>query len=382
MNNLRYLLMPMLFGVHITLFTLGGAYFWVSFALAVFLGTIVEELLKDDKKTSVISIRNTTLANNILYGFLPIIGVMACVFVYHTSNIPNFSLHIFGYDLGERRAVTQSNPIYILGALMAFGSLLSTGATNIAHELIHRRKSKASQLIARWLMAFSWDTTFTIEHLYGHHRYVATFIDANSSRRGENLYAFIPRSSYQAFTRAFKIEKERLQRKCKGAIHWQNKALRGQLMSLTVYTAAYLIGNLSGMIFLFCAALVAKFWLESVNYLQHHGLVRVPGKPIMPRHSWDSNRWISNTFLFNLSRHSQHHMKGSAPYWELQITQDSPKLPYGYLTSVLIAMVPPLWFKIINPELEKWDAEKASIEELKLLGKSIPSSKDAILIAA
>jgi len=374
--------MPLLFGIHTVLFTLGGAYFWVSFFLAVFLGTIVEEILKDDQEKAAIKIKNIKLANGILYFFLPVISAMACIFIYHTASAPIFDLSILAFDLMERREITQSNPIYIIGALFAFGSLLSTGATNVAHELIHRRKSWISQLNARWLMAFSWDTTFTIEHLYGHHRHVATFVDANSSRRGENLYQFIPRSSYQAFTRAFKIERERLHRKGKSALHWQNKVIRGQFMSLAIYTVAYLIGGLSGLGLLMTAAFIAKFWLESVNYLQHHGLVRVPGKPIMPRHSWDSNRWISNTFLFNLSRHSQHHTKGSAPYWELQITEDSPKLPYGYLTSVFIAMVPPLWFKIITPELEKWDNEKASREELLLLGKKIEEQEDPVLIAA
>lgn len=382
MQNLRFFLMPSLFILHLIFFTLGGGYFWISFLLAVFLGTVMEEILKDDRETSAIEVKSTYISTIILYSFLPIIFLLASLFIYHTSSSPNFSITIFNYDLEARYAVTQSNNFYILGAILAFGSLLSTGATNIAHELIHRRKSKISEFIARWLLAFSWDTTFAIEHLYGHHRHVATFHDANSSRRGETIYAFIPRSAYQAFTRAFKIEAGRLARKEKPLFSLYNKALRGEIMSVTLFMFFFLIGGSSGLFMALSAAIIAKIWLESVNYLQHHGLIRVPGKPIQARHSWDSNRWISNTFLFNLSRHSDHHMRGSAPFWELQIHDHSPKLPYGYLTCIFIALIPPLWFKAITPELERWDNEKASTEELELLDKILSNNKNLTLLEA
>ena len=83
------------------------------------------------------------------------------------------------------------------------------------------------------------------------------------------------------------------------------------------------------IIFLLCA-FIAKSLLEVINYTEHYGLVRVPGKKVRPRHSWNSNSVMSSIFLYNVTRHSSHHEKASLKYWELYPYKGAPMMPYGY----------------------------------------------------
>ena len=101
----------------------------------------------------------------------------------------------------------------LLGGFFTMGFLYSISATNVAHELIHRVWDKKKSLyIGRHLLAFTFDTSFSIEHVYGHHRTVATREDPATARRGENLWFFIVRSTIQGFISACRYEKERLKK--------------------------------------------------------------------------------------------------------------------------------------------------------------------------
>jgi hypothetical protein len=94
--------------------------------------------------------------------------------------------------------------------------------------------------------------------------------------------------------------------------------------------------------------------------------VRVPGQPVQPRHSWNSNHWASTNVLFSLARHSHHHAEGEAPYWTLDAYPNAPMLPNGYLSMLLIALVPPVFKKIMTPALNEWDDKHATAAERKL----------------
>ena len=72
------------------------------------------------------------------------------------------------------------------------GLFIGIMGTVPGHELVHRVKSKLDMFFGNWLLAFSWDCTFAVEHVYGHHRNVATSIDPATGKRGENIYKFIP----------------------------------------------------------------------------------------------------------------------------------------------------------------------------------------------
>jgi len=116
------------------------------------------------------------------------------------------------------------------------------------------------------------------------------------------------------------------------------------------------VGLLFGWKMLPFAVAIAVFgflMLECVNYIEHYGLRRklLPNgryEKVSPRHSWNSDHELGRIVLYELTRHSDHHFKATRKYQILRHIDESPQLPLGYPTSILMALVPPLWFRVMN----------------------------------
>jgi alkane 1-monooxygenase len=180
------------------------------------------------------------------------------------------------------------------------------------------------------------------------------------------MYAFWFRSVVGSFVSAWQIEGERVKRGGDNLISWNN-----EMIQYFVYTAAYLLGMVAfvsvftGAIewsvlgFLVAQGVLAFTLLEVVNYIEHYGIERKlldngRYERVNPLHSWNSSFVLSNMFLFQLQRHSDHHATASKPYQILNHYDESPQLPQGYPAMMLLSLVPPLWFKIMNPKLKEW----------------------------
>ena len=103
-------------------------------------------------------------------------------------------------------------------------------------------------------------------------------------------------------------------------------------------------------------------------------MVRNPETPVEPRHSWNTNRRISSWTMFNLTRHSHHHAQGEVPYHDLKPYPNAPMMINGYLTTIVVAMIPPLWHKLMTPKVLAWDRDYASTEELGLAAQANANS--------
>jgi alkane 1-monooxygenase len=99
-------------------------------------------------------------------------------------------------------------------------------------------------------------------------------------------------------------------------------------------------------------------------------MVRNSATPVQPRHSWNTNRRISSWTMFNLTRHSHHHAQGEVPYQDLKPYADAPMMINGYLTTIMVAMIPPLWHKLMTPKVRAWDRDYATAEELLLAARA------------
>ena len=133
--------------------------------------------------------------------------------------------------------------------------------------------------------------------------------------------------------------------------------ITGYMMSAFWCAVFYYAGGAFGLILFLGQAAFAKFILEIVNYMEHYGLVRVPGTPVEIHHSWNSTKKLSSLLLYNLTRHSHHHEKGSLEFWGLRPFRGTPEMPYGYLTTLLICLIPPVWYYVITPGLDKWEKQ-------------------------
>jgi len=234
------------------------------------------------------------------------------------------------------------------------------------HELIHRTWDRTSLFIGRLLYAFVLDAPFSIEHVYGHHRTVSTPGDPATAPRGRNVYAHVVLSTIRGNQSSWRIEAARLQRKKLPVWSHHNAWLRGHAMSGVLLALSWMMGGpLAAAWFLGCA-LGGKAILEMVNYMEHYGMVRDPADPVQPHHSWNTNRRVSSWAMFNLTRHSHHHAQGEVPFGKLRPYPDAPMMVDGYLGTLFVTMVPPLWHRLMTPKVLEWDRVYATPKEKRM----------------
>ncbi|MCC5938570.1 MAG: alkane 1-monooxygenase [Lunatimonas sp.] len=244
-----------------------------------------------------------------------------------------------------------------VGLTCSIGVVLGALGINVSHELGHRA-NKWEQLLAKAGLLPVLYQHFFIEHNRGHHKHVATDKDPASARKNESLYAFFVRSIVGQYFGAWELENRRLIKKGRSIFSWQNEMIR-----FTVYQAVYLlvVASFFGwslIPYALAIALIGVLLLETINYIEHYGLRRrvlSNGRPerVVPKHSWNSDHEMGRIVLFELTRHSDHHYVASRKYQILRHLDESPQLPTGYPGSMLVALIPPLWFYLMNSRLDR-----------------------------
>ncbi|MGV0154045.1 alkane 1-monooxygenase [Rhodococcus sp. GB-02] len=269
-----------------------------------------------------------------------------------------------------------------LGLISKIGLAISIGCVagigiNTAHELGHKKDD-----LERWLskitLAQSFYGHFYIEHNRGHHVRVATPEDPASSRFGESFWTFLPRSVWGSLRSSWSLEKARLDRLGKKPWTIRNDVLHSWLMSVALFGVLVAVFGLSVLPFLVLQAVFGFCLLETVNYLEHYGLKRRrldSGRyeRAAPEHSWNSDHICTNIFLYHLQRHSDHHANPTRRYQTLRSMDGAPNLPSGYASMIMLAYVPPLWRKIMDPKvLAHYDGDITRVNVQ-------PSKRDRIL---
>lgn len=325
---------------------LGG---WGTF-LSVFIGfgliPLIEELIKGSEANLTKQEEDNKLVNRLfdilLYLNVPLIYGLV---VYYFLTISG------GHPMTHE----------LIGMTLSVGLILGTTGINVAHELGHRATS-FERFLSKALLLPCLYIHFIIEHNYGHHKNVATDEDPASSRLNETVYAFWVRSTFYSYLSAWKIETERLKK-----LDISFFSLKNQMIIFQLIQVGYLllIGYFFGIYAVGLALILAVLgfsMLELVNYIEHYGLRRQKKEsgryePVQPYHSWNSNHELGRIMLYELTRHSDHHFKANRKYQVLRNFKESPQLPHGYPASLLIALVPPLWFKIMNKRVSEFNGQ-------------------------
>ncbi|MBD3669751.1 MAG: alkane 1-monooxygenase [Gammaproteobacteria bacterium] len=269
--------------------------------------------------------------------------------------IPLFSAPLFLVGMGVSVWYWANNDLHWLDSL---GIILSLGfsnalAINTAHELGHKN-TVLEKWGAKFLLSLPLYGHFLVEHNRGHHRHVATPEDSASAKMGEGLYRFMLREMIGGVSRACRMESERLRRKRLFVWGLRNECMQSWLLSLILYLSLIAWLGLGVLIILIAQAFFAWFQLSIANYIEHYGLLRQKDEngqylSCRPEHSWNSNRLLSGLVLLNLPRHSDHHANAGRRYQSLRSDPDAPLLPGGYPLMFILAMVPPLWRRIMDP---------------------------------
>jgi len=327
--------------------TFGGAWIWLPAALVFLLIPCFDWILQRVSPANLTKVPQRPQSapkkeiDWLLYLFLP---TLAAVIAFQGAKFVS--------------ELNQTNPnSWILIGLVVATSLCSGGlGITLAHELVHRQGIR-DQWVGRLLLSLVAYGHFSIEHVYGHHKHVATPQDPVTARAGENFYSFFLRAIPGVFFSGWSIERERLNKKGRPAFDRENRILQTLLVTAALMIVFTVWLGWAGLLFFVLQSLGAIILLEVIDYVEHYGLRRKelqPGvyEPVRAWHSWDSTAQVSNWFLINLQHHADHHLHALRPYHELSTHAHSPKMPLGYPLMALMALVPPLWFWVMNPRLQ------------------------------
>ena len=268
-------------------------------------------------------------------------------------NIPFvFGLLAYGFWVLETKSLL---PFEMVGIVLSLGILLATNAINVAHELGHR-KTQRERTLSKLLLLPCLYMHFYLEHNFGHHKNVATPEDPATSKKNQSVYHFWITSVLKQYKNAWQIQLSILAKGNHTYFSLKNDMLWYSIFQLCYLDLCFLFFGISGLLFALAVGVLSFVFLETINYVEHYGLVRKKlssgrYERVQTHHSWNSNHIIGRIVLYELTRHSDHHFKASKKYQILENKKESPQLPFGYPTSILLSLVPPLWFWIMNSRI-------------------------------
>lgn len=342
MNDLKYLVayvVPLLCVVGIIQ---GGQWLFVTPAVVFILVPLIELVMPSLQSNLDENAKDSKLKNS----FFDVILWLNVPIIYGVLIFGLYTFCVSDYEVYE-----------IVGFIFSLGIVAGSNGINVAHELGHRQDTW-ERFLGKALLLPSHYMHFYVEHNYGHHLKAATPEDPATARYNETLYAFWWRSVTSQYTSAWSIQK-RLNKSNNTPL----LGLKNDMFWYTVLQVSYIL--LVGLLFSWPTALAAIAigvvgftLLEIINYLEHYGLRRVKKKSgryevVREIHSWNSNHALGRILLYELTRHSDHHYRASKKYQVLDYHPESPQLPYGYPTMMVIALVPPLWFGIVNKHVPR-----------------------------
>ena len=317
-----------------------GTYTAVFYAFVLL--PILDVVLGKDSSNLTDEKANTKKINKIfdwmLYVNLPVVyGLMCCGFIKVYSN---------DYTLFE-----------MIGICLSAGILLATNGINVAHELCHRKKY-FEKAIGKALFLPCLYMHFYIEHNFGHHVNVGTPDDGATAKYKQNVYSFWINSVSKQYLDAWKKQIQLLKIKKNGFFSIKNDMLWYHIFQPTYLVVIIMVFSTKVFLFALISGIISFLFLECINYIEHYGLKRLkmPSgryERVQAHHSWNSNHNIGRIVLYELTRHSDHHFKASKKYQILDCHDEAPQLPFGYPASILLSLVPPLWFYFINPLVPK-----------------------------
>lgn len=317
--------------------TYTGWWVWVLPAYVFVLIPLLELFLKVDthnmSKAEEEMRKEDPIYDMLLYSLIPIQYILLFYFCY-TINQPNLT----GWD--------------IAGRVLTMGISCAALGINVAHELGHRKR-KYEQTMSKTLLLTSLYMHFFIEHNRGHHKNVATTDDPATARYGEVVYLFWLRSCIGSYLSAWKLEKERLANIGQPFWSLQNEMIRYQFIQIAFVVLIYSIFDWKSTLAFIGAATIGFLLLETINYVEHYGLMRKKNEAgiyenVLPVHSWNSDHVVGRIMLFELTRHSDHHYRASRKYQVLRHFEEAPQMPTGYPGMVVLSLIPPLWFWVMH----------------------------------
>lgn len=328
---------------------LGGIFTWLTPFVLFAILPLMEQIIKPDNR----NFTSEEYAKRSSIVFFDILLVLNIPIVW-------FCMIFYGIQYSQ----FTFSPVETVGLILSLGMVLGSNGINVAHELGHRNNPFA-KFAAFLLLLPSNYAHFTLEHNYGHHKNVGTPKDPASAKKNENLFSFWLKTIRGSFINSWKIQSKLLKQDGRPFLSWQNQMLWFSLSSVLFNVVVFLLFKQNVWLFLTGASIISVLLLETINYIEHYGLRRqvINGRvyeAVDVKHSWNSDHVVGRIFLYELTRHSDHHAKSTKKYQVLSHADKSPQLPYGYPASMILALIPPVWYKLIHPILDQYQSSTSS----------------------
>ena len=346
MDYLRYYLNCLLPLAAIAGFLLGDHWVWLGIATLPLL-LVADALSPQDYAPR--NINNGALADLVIY--------VQMVLVLATFAAFGWRAHV-GFD----PALGTIQPwIASAAALIWVGLGANVGA---AHELMHRHNPLAA-FIGKLGFGIIGAPNRDISHTVTHHLYFDTERDFDTAQRGESVYRFVPRCIWGNTRDEFDYERRRLAAQGLGLWHWKSQIVQGLALTAGVLAVMYWAGGVPALLVQLAAMIGGRILGEALNYLQHFGLLRVPGRAIEDRHTWNHLSAVTRILGLEITNHVEHHQDPDRPYYALKPRPQGPQMRNILLWGIA-AFFPPIWNRVIQPRLKDWDLNHASAEERAL----------------
>ena len=312
---------------------------WLSSVVVFGVFPILGLLIREDRSPPVIGLRRSRA----LVGYLDLLPrAYAVVWLVSVA------------WAASHAARAQLSAADLAGLALGIG-IGSAVAVCAAHELMHRRSS-TDVLLGRLMAAAYLYGHMFVEHLH-HHATVGSVEAGETAPRGSSIYRFAVVDFLKGLKNAWRVETARLRRTRLRA--WNSRVVQDYCASLVIALVFFGSWGPAGFVVFIGQAVFAVFVFEVITYVHHYGLVRGPDEEPGPQHAWAHHCWITNCLTFNNTFHSDHHLRPATPYYELHAMHGAPRLPASYFTMFCVALVPPLWRRIMDRRLDAFHEGRA-----------------------
>lgn len=266
-------------------------------------------------------------------------------------------LHLASFFLSLVLLARAPVGLELLGGVLSFGLQAGSMGGLAGHEFLHSKK-KLEKFLGLLTYGVIHYAHFEVSHIYGHHRFVGLESDWSTARSGETYYKFWYRAVVHGYLGAWTLESENLKRRKRSFLSIHNRPLVYGILQLALFISIVSTLGLQAGIIQILMSLVAWSQMEAINYMSHYGLVRKRDangrlEKIDELHSWESNSKATNWFVFNTGKHSHHHSDQCASHYELKLDHVGDYIPLGLPTMTLISLIPPLFFAMMDPQVQK-----------------------------
>jgi toluene methyl-monooxygenase len=349
MDVLRYYSVNVLVGIAILGFALGGQWAWLGIGVFPVL-LLLDTILPPDTRKRRIGVPRWVM-DVPLYLHVVLMCVMWGQYLFALADWQGGGGEVSGWD------------VLAMSATVAWVGVLPNLPIN--HELMHRRHWFPFA-VSKILGTFYLDPNRDVGHRLTHHLELCTAADSDTPYRGQTMYTFLWQATYGAYKDAVVTSLRSLRKRDKSVLHYKNALYVELGLLLALLALAWVAASWAGVAVVFAAQLASKLIFEGLNYLQHYGLVRVPGTSVRKHHAWNHLGAVMRPVGVEITNHINHHLDSRHRYYELEPETDAPQMPSAFLCYVY-AFIPHLWFeRIAKPRLEEWDKRFASPAEKRL----------------